>query len=142
MGPDLRLAFRHLRTVEDKAIKITVAHEGRRHPGRVLRYQDGIYCAEFADGEAADLLRLLASHYTAARATPPMEGRVARLSIEVLLKGDAAGQGRRTAETCRLIGLALGRLEMGEAQGLIADAEDERRVSWRLIGPSRRRAAG
>ena len=62
-----------------------------------------------------------------------------RLVVHVLVDGPAAEPGRRTAEACRLLGVALGRIEAGEAEGEASDQAGRRRVRWRAVwrlGPS------
>lgn len=118
--------------------------DGRRRPGRALLWSGGVYEAELDDAEALRLLRLLLAHY----ALPPEGGggatasdQIARLTLEVLLEGDAAEGGRRVAEAVRLVGLALGRIEDGETQGFAADDAGARRVAWRLTARPRRRGS-
>lgn len=128
MPPDLRLSFLAMKPTIDARAEVTILNQSRYHPGRVLKWSGGVYQVGIPDPEAVKLLRMLSDHYVTASTVPPVEGRRAKLVVEVLLEGEAAEGGRRIAEACRLLGLALGRIEQGEAQGLVADQTDERRV--------------
>ncbi|MBP0496539.1 hypothetical protein [Roseomonas indoligenes] len=139
MPPELRLSFLALPTTTDRKVEVSILDQGRYHPGRVLKWSGGVYQVELPDPEVVKLLRMLSDHYVTASTALPVEGRRAKLVVEVLLEGEAAEGGRRIAEACRLLGLALGRIEQGEAQGLVADQADERRVAWRLTAPVRGR---
>lgn len=126
-----------LATASGARAEVTVLPEGRRRAGRALLWSGGVYEAELCDAEAVRLLRLLAAHYAAAPSADgggamARGGGVARFTLEVLLEGDAAEGGRRVAEAVRLVGLALGRVEDGEAEGFLADEAGQRRVSWRM----------
>jgi len=146
MPPDLRLAHTSLTTSTGQRVDISVQPEGRHCAGRALRWRGGVYDVELPEIEAVKLLQVLLSHFAAPETSRPSPGRVTRLSMDVTLEAAAAEHPRRTAETCRLFGLALARLCAGEAEGLVADETGERRVAWRLTGPvgrsSRKRADG
>lgn len=141
MPPDLRLAHTGLTTTTGQRVDVSVQPEGRHHKGRVLRWHGGVYDVELPDAEALKLLQVLLAHYAVPETTRPPPGRVTRLTVEVALQDAAAEAPRRTAETCRLFGLALARLCAGEAEGLVADETGERRVAWRFTAPTWRRAA-
>ncbi|WP_308219931.1 hypothetical protein [Roseomonas populi] len=111
LPPDLRLSFLALKPTTDARAEVTILDCGRCHPGRVLKWSGGVYQVELPDPEVVNLLRMLSDHYTTASTAPPVEGRRAKLVVEVLLEGEAAEGGRRIAEACRLLGLALGRIE-------------------------------
>ena len=142
MAPDLRLAHTSVATTTGQRIDITVQPQGRYHPGRVLRWRGGVYDVELPDNDALKLLQVLLAHYAVPDTAKLSPGRVTRLTVEVSLEAAAAEPPRRTAETCRLFGLALARLCAGEAEGLVADESGERRVVWRLTGPARKRSSG
>lgn len=141
MPPDLRLAHTQLTTTTGQRVEVGVQPQGRDHNERVLRWHGGVYDVELPDDDAVKLLRLLLAHYAVPETVRPPPGRLTRLTVEVALQDAAAEAPRRTAETCKLFGLALARLCAGEAEGLVADESGERRVAWRFTAPTRRRAA-
>lgn len=138
MPPDLRLAHTSVVTSTGQRVDVSVQSEGRHRPGRALRWRGGVYDVELPEAEAVKLLQVLLAHFAAPETSRPAPGRVTRLTIDVALEAAAADHPRRTAEACRLFGLALARLCAGEAEGFVADESGERRVAWRLTGPARR----
>jgi hypothetical protein len=136
------LAHTSVTTTTGQRIDITVQPEGRHHPGRTLRWRGGVYDVELPDGEALKLLQVLLAHYAVSDTGRVSPGHTTKLTIEVTLEAAAAEPPRRTAETCKLFGLALARLCAGEAEGLVVDETGERRVVWRLAGPARKRSSG
>lgn len=138
MPPDLRLAHTGVVTSTGQRVDVSVQPEGRHCLGRALRWRGGVYDVELPEAEAVKLLQLLLAHFAAPETSRPSPGRVMRLTMDVTLEAAAAEHPRRTAEACRLFGLALARLCSGEAEGLVADDSGERRVAWRLTGPARR----
>ena len=73
---------------------------------------------------------------------PPRPGATVQDIVRgFLLASPTFEDGHRIAEATRLLGVALQRLEGGEARGTVTDRTGGRRVSWSLLRPMPMRRA-
>ena len=100
-----------------------------------------MYEAELSDRAAQEVLQLLSDVYGMPGDPWPMAGAATRLTVDLLLEGPPADDGHRIAEATRLLGVALQRLEGGEARGTVTDRTGQRRMSWSLVRPMPARRA-
>ena len=113
--------------VNGDRLSLSVSYEGG-YP-TVLRLIGGLWRLEIPPEQALRLLSFGEAHFGM---PAPFEPRPVneRLVIRVELVSPAHAPGRRIAEACRLLGIALARLEAGDTCGQTADPEGTRRVQW------------